>query len=203
MTAEQLQHLLVYLGYDTGGVGNGYGPKTTQAVRDFQREFGGLAVDGKAGQLTEAALRKAVGEGWTRPRKTESVPNLGTITGNGPMTAADWAKTKYFRREEPFIGCSCGKCGGFPVEPQKQLMRLAVKVREHFDAPMIPTSTVRCAAHNAASGGAASSRHLKGLAMDFKINGHSASEILAFVKRQPEVNYAYAVNDRVVHMDVN
>ena len=109
---------------------------------------------------------------------------------------------QYFRRDEPFIACPCGKCGGFPVEPSEKLMRLADRVREHFGAPMIPTSTVRCPAHNAAVGGVAASYHLKGKAMDFYIKGLPASTVLAWVRTQG-VHYAYAIDSSAVHMDVS
>lgn len=149
------------------------GPQTQKAMEKFLSEFGSRDLKG------------AVLQDWQRPK------------GNY------WQHIRYFKRNEPFIGCSCGKCGGFPVEPEKKLMVLADRVREHFASAMIPTSTVRCEAHNAAVGGVKNSRHLKGKAMDFKVTGHTAAEILAYVKQQPEVRYAYAVNSRVVHMDID
>lgn len=46
LTVLQIQHLLVFLGYDTGGVKGILGPKTKAAAYDFQKEFGGLALAG-------------------------------------------------------------------------------------------------------------------------------------------------------------
>lgn len=191
MTTEQLQHLLVFLAYDTGGADGTYGPKTRQAVLDFQKEYGGLAVDGDAGETIWESLRRAIGSGWIRPERSADDEDVSW-----------WGAIRYFRRDESKIACSCGRCGGFPVEPSRTLMELADRIRGHFDAPMTPTSTVRCPAHNRAVGGAANSRHLWGKAMDFRIQGKPAGEIIDYVNQQPEVRYAYPVNSRVVHMDV-
>lgn len=200
MTIEQLQHLLSYLGYDTGGVGNGYGPKTTQAVRDFQREFGGLEEDGKAGSETKKALRKAVGDGWIRPEKAEAVPNSGTA-------GTFWDEIEYFTREE--FKCRCGQyhapyCDGFPVEPDETLVRTANQIRGNLGRKAIPTSGIRCQKHNADQPNAAeNSKHLYGKALDFYVEGYTGGQLLAEVKRHPKVNYAYIVSGNVVHMDVN
>ncbi len=148
------------------------GPQTKQAQRCFCNEFG------------SGDLLQAVKADWKRP-------------------ASDfWQEIQYFKRNDPFIGCSCGSCGGFPVEPEKILLVLADRVRGHFGAPLIPTSTVRCKAHNAAVGGVKNSRHLLGKAMDFRVKNVPAETVLAYVKKQPEIRYAYQVNHRVVHMDI-
>ena len=150
--------------------------------REFQREYG-LEADGIAGKATEAALRKAVFESWERP---DAPPEPG---------AGWWKDIRYFTRSEPFIACSCGRCGGFPAEPSEKLMRLA-------GSPMIPSSTLRCPAHNRAVGGVANSRHLTGKAMDFSIRGWPSAKTLALVKSMPETAYAYAIDEGHVHMDV-
>lgn len=189
MTVKQLQHLLGYLGYDVEPDGV-YGLQTGSAVRRFQEKFPGLKADAIAGDETQEALVRAVGENWQRPA--------------AGAAAEFWKEIRYFHREEPFIGCSCGQCGGFPAEPAESLMKLADRVREHFDMPMIPTSTVRCRAHNGAVGGVENSRHLLGKAMDFWIPGASAEQVLSYVKRQADTRYAYIIGGGpAVHMDVN
>mgnify|MGYP003304469701 CR=1 FL=1 len=80
-----------------------------------------------------------------------------------------------------------------PAEPNEALVRLADRVREHFGAPVIVSSGVRCITHNALVGGAVASRHMAGKAMDFCVKGKSASEVLAFVQSQKDVRYAYAI----------
>ena len=90
----------------------------------------------------------------------------------------------------------------FPVEPSEKLMRLADKVRAAAGSPMIPSSTLRCPAHNRAVGGVANSRHLTGKAMDFSIRGWPSAKTLTLVKSMPETAYAYAIDEGHVHMDV-
>lgn len=187
MTMEQIQHLLCYLGYDSGAVDGICGGKTTQALRLFQADAG-LTVDGIPGAQTQAGLKAAVAGDAFRVQEEK----------NG----AFWDAIQYFRREDAYIGCPCGACGGFPVEPKEKLMRLADRVRRAAGKTMIPTSTVRCTAHNAAVGGVANSRHLLGQAMDFYIPGMNAQEILTLLRAEADVAYSYAINDTAVHMDV-
>lgn len=192
MTMYQIQLLLLYLGYAPGSPDGLEGGKTREAVTQFQKNFGGIAVDGIAGEETQKALKCAVVYGSLRRQREGAEEKSDTF----------WKEIQYFTRAEPYIGCSCGRCGGFPVEPAEKLMRLADKVRRLAGAPMIPTSTVRCAAHNSAVGGVKTSRHLQGCAMDFYIQGWDAGKTLQLVKQQPETAYAYAIDENAVHMDV-
>ena len=187
MTVTQIQLLLTYLGYTPGAVDGIAGEKTRTAVRAFQ-QAAGISVDGVAGKQTCQALKEAIFQ--DRFRKS------------GEEEGDFWKDIRYFSRSDPYIGCSCGACGGFPAEPAEKLMRLADRVREQAGVPMIPSSTVRCKAHNAAVGGVANSRHLTGCAMDFSIRGWPADRTLALVRPQKEVNYAYAIDGTHVHMDV-
>lgn len=168
MTITQKQHLLNYLGYDTGGVDGIWGPKSQKAEKDFRAARNGTNVS------LEIALKAAVAG--------EDV----------------WDTVKYFTPGE--FACKCG-CGcDTPVEPR--LLRLADQVRSHFGAPCIVSSGVRCEKHNKAVGGVSGSRHLQGKAMDFRIEGSSATKTLAYVQSLPGVRYAYAIDKNYVHMDV-
>lgn len=190
MTVKQIQCLLAYLGYDPGALDGAAGKNTRGAVARFQTQEG-LTPDGIAGEKTQKALLAAVAAGRMYAPKP--------ATGDGP---AWWREIRYFKRNEPYIACSCGRCGGFPAEPDERLMRLADSLRREANAPLIPSSTVRCPAHNRAVGGVANSRHLSGKAMDFSIPGWPAPKILTLLQRHPEVRYAYAINQTHVHMDV-
>lgn len=195
MTVRQTQCLLEYLGYDPGGVDGAYGAKTEAAVKKFQAAEG-LNDDGVAGKLTWAALLDAVSQGRVyKPPDTAGKE----ATSGGPNW---WADIKHFSRDEAYISCPCGKCGGFPKEPAEKLMRLADAVREAAGRPMVPSSTVRCATHNAVVKGVWNSRHLLGHAMDFRIPGLSAAEILGIVRQQKNVVYCYAIDAQHVHMDI-
>ena len=192
MDTRQIQALLVYLGYDPGEVDGIPGRNTRRAVLAFQAAEG-LVQDGSPGPLTQAALLEAVACGRCRQAQA-----------SGAQTVPEWwADIRYFKRTDSGIACPCGRCGGFPVEPTERLMRLADRVREAAGAPMCPSSTVRCQAHNdELSGSVPNSRHLSGKAMDFCIRGWGADRTLALVRQQPEVRYAYAIDNRYVHMDV-
>lgn len=192
MDTRQIQALLVYLGYDPGEVDGIPGRNTRRAVLAFQAAEG-QAQDGSPGPLTQAALLEAVACGRCRQAQA-----------SGAQTVPEWwADIRYFKRTDSGIACPCGRCGGFPVEPTERLMRLADRVREAAGAPMCPSSTVRCQAHNdELSGSVPNSRHLSGNAMDFCIRGWRADRTLALVRQQPEVRYAYAIDNRYVHMDV-
>ena len=196
MTIKQVQQLLDYLGYDPGASDGVDGRLTQAAVRRFQGAEG-LTVDGIAGEQTQIRLKDAV---WQdRFAKDNTVPSSGQ---SPDKTGTFWDSIKYFSRDEPYIACPCGRCGGFPVEPAEKLMRLADAVREAAGKPMVPTSTVRCDAHNAEVGGVATSRHRLGHAMDFVIPGMTANQILTIVRKQKNVVYCYAINERAVHMDI-
>lgn len=185
MTIKQVQLLLAYLGYDPGPVDGLDGPRTKGAAVEFQKEFLGQAAEDGAGEQTREALQKAVGSGWVRPEDTQGF----------------WNGIRHFRREE--FRCRCGRCGGFPVEPEEGLVRLAEQVRAHFDVPVTVSSGVRCRAHNREVGGVLNSRHLLGKAVDFSARGVSARELLGFVQGLEGVRYAYGIDGSYVHMDVN
>ncbi len=192
MTVMQKQHLLAYLGYYTGTMDGAFGPKSRAATEAFQRDYG-LTPDGVFGPLTQARILEVIASGET--------PENTAQAADGPDW---WDEIQYFKQDEKGIACPCGRCGGFPVEPAETLMRLADRVREAAGAPMCPSSTVRCQAHNdELSGSVKNSRHLSGKAMDFCIRGWGAARTLALVRQQPEVRYAYAIDDSYVHMDVN
>ena len=87
-------------------------------------------------------------------------------------------------------------------ETQRELLTMADRVREKLGAACLVSSGLRCSRHNVSVGGVASSRHLTGKAMDFCAVGKTAAQVLAVVRDQPELGYAYAIDDSYVHMDV-
>lgn len=198
MTLKQKQALLAYLGYYDGPLDGLWGEKSQRATIDFQRAYmAQTAVDGIFGTETEKRILEVVA-GGEKPvdKNAEKVEIVDTAPG------AFWKDIRYFTRAE--FRCPCGKCGGFPVEPDEALVRLADQVREHFGAPATVSSGVRCQAHNdELPGSAKNSYHVKGKAMDFCVRGISGAKLLAYVKTMP-VHYAYQINESdFVHMDVN
>lgn len=186
MTIKQRQHLLAYLGYYKGTVDGIWGPLSRSAAQSFQQNFGGLSADGEVEAETEAALRRAVADGMPeQPAQTDG-----------------WDQIRYFSREE--FRCKCGGryCDGFPSEMKQKVVQVADRARSHFGAPGHVVSGLRCPQHNANSGGVANSRHMSGDAIDLRIDGVSGKDLLAFVAQQPEIRYAYKINETNVHFDI-
>lgn len=159
MTTKQVQLLLLYLGYDSVGEADGsYGKKTMAAVRQFQQDFGGIQVDGLAGEETHKALRHAVAYGMEKV--TTETPTEAETTGTF------WDEIEYFTREE--FRCKCGGkyCNGFPVEPVEATVRALDALRRKLGVPLTVTSGIRCENHNANCGGVKNSQHKTGLAAD-------------------------------------
>ena len=192
MTLKQKQALLAYLDYYDGLLDGLWGEKSQMATIDFQRAYmEQTEVDGIFGATTEKRILEVVASG-EKPVVKENL-----------TAPADWWKDiRYFTRAE--FRCPCGKCGGFPVEPEERLVRLADMVRQHFDAPATVSSGVRCQAHNdELPGSAKNSYHLRGKAVDFCVQGVPGATLLAYVRTLP-VHYAYQIgNSDFVHMDVN
>ena len=146
------------------------------AVTSFQTDYG-LTADGIFGPLTKAKILQLI------------------------CQEDGWGGIRYFTRGE--FACKCGRfCDGFPAEPDQTLVGIADGVRQHFGSAAIVTSGVRCKQHNANVGGVSNSRHLSGKAMDFRITGRSAAEVLDYVNQLSDVRYAYAIDSQHIHMDV-
>ena len=112
-----------------------------------------------------------------------------------------WDEIEYFDREE--FRCQCGGkyCDGYPAEMQEQVVRVADAARKHFGNPAHVISGLRCDTWNTIQDGVWNSQHKFGEAVDLRISGVSAEELLAFVNTQ-NIRYAYAINGTNVHFDV-
>ncbi len=179
MTIKQKQCLLCYLGHYDGTIDGIWGPKSLEAVRAFQRSQG-MAVTGEFDQSTRERI-------------------LAIITDTGEETW--WEEIRYFKPAE--FACKCGGlCDGATAQMEETLVRTADRLRAYFAAPITVSSGLRCRQHNANVGGVANSRHLSGKAMDFCVAGKMAQEVLAAIRLLPQIRYAYAIDARFVHMDV-
>ena len=178
------QALLLVNGYYKGGVDGIWGTLSKTATRYFKKDFG-LADNDTYDTETEKALRHAVAYGM--PARKEEAPVSGDF----------WDSIKYFRKAE--FACKCG-CGASEME--EKLIKTADKVRGYFGKTMIVSSGRRCSTHNARVGGVSNSRHLSGKAMDFCVSDMSASMVLTYVQKLPEIRYAYAIDNNYVHMDI-
>lgn len=187
MTNKQKQHLLAYLGYYVGDINGKWDDLCKVACEAFQKDFGGIAVDGICGPETEKALKHAVAFGISQ--KEEAGDDF-------------WKNIDHFTRAE--FKCKCGgkHCNGYPAEMQKNVVEVAERARRHFGSPCFVSSALRCRQHNANVGGVSNSRHLGGKAIDCRIEGVTAAKLLDYVKQQPEIRYAYAIDENHVHFDI-
>ena len=182
MTAKQKQALLSYFGYYDGPLDGLWGEKSQQATIDFQRAYMAQGdVDGIFGAATEKRILEVIATG----EKPVVKDNLTTGSGVKVDTAPDWWKDiRYFTRAE--FRCPCGKCGGFPVEPEEKMVRTVDAIRAKLGKPIgivdSGGSGVRCPEHNAKVGGVATSYHLKGMAADL----HCATATPAEMKKAAE-----------------
>jgi uncharacterized protein YcbK (DUF882 family) len=63
------------------------------------------------------------------------------------------------------FACKCG-CGFDTPDPH--LIHVLQRIRDDFKAPLVITSGCRCKAHNTTVGGATTSQHVQGKAVDIK-----------------------------------
>lgn len=174
MTVKQRQHLLAYLGYYVGPVDGDWGSGSREAAKAFQRSYNDITgksiqVDGYGGPDTDKALRYAVANDLM---KQEPVSDSGT----GAQTGTFWDESEFFDREEFRCQCKGKYCNGFPVEPEKELVRVCNEIRRRLGVPVSIVdsggSGVRCTRHNAAVGGVGNSNHLHGRAADLHSSKH-------------------------------
>ena len=215
MTIKQIQALLIYHGFDPGTPDGIMGKKTAEAVRQFQTRVG-LTADGAPGELTQKALRTYMDT--PMPEKPAESQQGAVTEGNPALTGhPPWWKTiKHFTPME--MRCPCGKCGGFPKEPEEKLMRVLDDIREHFGVPVtiVPLppnnphaggSGVRCQAYNdSLSGSVPNSRHVQGKAADIIVRGFSGSAVEAYCQslvKQGRLRYCYVIGGgNSVHIDI-
>lgn len=202
MTAKQKQALLSYLGYYDGALDGIWGEKSQWATIDFQRAYMEQEdVDGIFGAATEKRILEVIATG-EEPKESVQID-----------TAPGWWKDiRYFRRDE--FRCPCGRCGGFPVEPQEAIVRAVDDLRAALGVPIIIVppdghsggSGVRCQAYNdSLFGSVPNSRHVKGKAVDFIARGKSDAEIetyLGKIKSAGVIRYWYRISAGAHHMDV-
>ncbi len=186
MDVTQKQCLLSFLGfYPARQIDGIWGPESEKATRAFQTKYG-LTADGIFGPAAQEKARQIVG------------------TGEMPREDREdwWEDMEYFSPEE--FRCKCGGkyCNGFPARMQKDAVWIAEMARRQFGRPGHVVSGLRCRQHNANSGGVSNSQHMYGEAVDLRIEGVSGAALLDYVRKLPQVRYAYQINSTNVHFDI-
>ena len=178
--------------------------KSAQIIKAIQKVItdGKIAVDSLAGLETKDATVRWQAEHGLTPDGIAGVNTRAKITEESNDNDDDWWRNvRYFSRKE--FACKCGRyCDGYHAQMQRSEVELADRAREELKGVGFISSGLRCSQHNANVGGVSNSRHLSGKAIDLRIEGKSARQTLAWVQKQPQVRYAYAIDTNYVHMDV-
>lgn len=96
------------------------------------------------------------------------------------------------------LNCSCG-CGGTITD--ERLIWILSTVRAHFGKPIIITSGYRCPAYNAKVGGAKSSQHLTGKAVDFQVKGVEPKEVQGYLDSILAGRFGVGYGKTFTHLD--
>lgn len=123
---------------------------------------------------------------------------------------SEWG-TKYPNFKKAEFKCPCGKCNGYGDGIASSLLVTLQKLRDKYGKLQI-TSGYRCASHNKAVGGSTNSKHTKGQAADFYLDGFNSQskrvDMVNELKKTEYYNYSYTnVNGNhpnmgnVVHID--
>ena len=210
MEAWRKQCLLAYCGYyPFKEIDDIWGKQSRQAIEAFQRDYE-IQVDGIFGNGTLARILEVIynqEEPAAKDAAVDKIPeNSVTVDKDNLTTGTFWDHIRYWKREE--FACRCGNyhapyCNGFPVEPDQTLVELVDDIRHDFGRPAHPSSGIRCEQHNADQPNSApNSRHKRGKALDFFIEGVSGAALLARAQADPRTNYAYIISGQYVHVDV-
>lgn len=195
MTIQQIQNLLQYLGYYTIQVDGLPGPGTTAAVFKFQKDFGGIAVDGVPGADTQKALKHAIAYGIDKKPDTSE-----------PSSQEQEEPTEYAAEYLQSDGCyhiprgvnvqlsknlwsseimcqGVGCCNESIIS--KRVVDAFQRVRDIYGGPITigdsGGSGYRCPIHNAEVGGASGSLHMTGNALD--LHASDTSRLLKAVEQ--------------------
>ena len=206
MTTKQRQNLLAYLGYYSGNIDGIYGQQTQAAVERFQEAFGGIEVDGVAGDETDKAMRHAVAYGMpdsvmhTTPVDKISENSVSVDKEN--LTTASADAEQYLQSDGCYhiprgvdvqlsknlwaheIHCQGNGCCRESII-SKQMVEMFQLIRDDYgdsiEIAQAGGSGYRCSIHNSEVGGAYASLHMTGNALD--LHCRDKDKLLAVVNR--------------------
>ena len=205
---KKLQEILNELGFDCGKADGIFGPKTQNAVKQFQKE-NGLAVDGIVGPRTQNKLneKQKTKSQSGNVKKLQTILNqigidVGKVDGiAGPKTIAGikqfqkifgltvdgiagpktWAVLEKAKNVKHFKvkEFACKHCGEIKIDINL-LIKLEELRRAIGNRPIIINSGYRCKTHNTRVGGAKNSQHLYGKAADIRVPNMSPRTLEKF-----------------------
>jgi uncharacterized protein YcbK (DUF882 family) len=107
------------------------------------------------------------------------------------------------------IKCKCGKCTQDTIDYEivkyfQIVCDECANVKGLDKVTVIVTSGNRCVEHNAKEGGKPTSKHLIGKAIDFKVKGYTAEELIVIAGLVLPVGkfYAYSPAEGVMHLQL-
>lgn len=107
---------------------------------------------------------------------------------------------RYFQPAE--FACKC--CGQNGIDPQ--LVDMLDELRDQCGFPLVISSGYRCTKRNQAVGGARSSAHVEGYAVDIRCHGLRAHRVLevAMLMGFPGIGVKQtgAIENRFIHLDI-
>lgn len=164
LTIKQRQEYLKYLGYYKGKIDGIVGEKTREAYLKLQKDyfFRKKDKDGLYGSDTDKLL--------------VDVYNVKRYTKNFDI-----------KKDQLFCRCKGKYCTGYPAYINVDLLKNLQSERDKWGATTV-TSMLRCKEWNKIQGGVANSKHLKGMAVDYR-NSHTRS----LANRKECINYWFTL----------
>ena len=189
MTDKQKQCLLVYLGYDTGGVDGIWGDKSRLATEAFQRDYG-LEPDGVFGDGTAQRIREVIATGEKPGSQAQEdsgyVPDAAKyLQSDGYYHIPRGVDVQLSKNLWAYEIHCCGKGCCTDSIISKRMVEMFQKIRDAYgDSIEIATaggSGYRCKTHNVSVGGAYNSLHLTGDALD--LHCRDKARLLSIVEK--------------------
>ena len=190
MTTKQRQNLLAYLGYYSGDIDGIYGQQTKAAVERFQEAFGGIVVDGLAGDETDKAMRHAVAYGMPeeiadKMSATASAAADKYLQSDGcyhiPRGVDVQLSKNLWAHEIHCQGNGCCKESIISEAMVEMFQLIRDDYGDSIEIAQAGGSGYRCSIHNAAVNGAFGSLHKEGNALD--LHCRDKEKLLAVVNR--------------------
>ena len=103
---------------------------------------------------------------------------------------------KYFNRKE--FSCKCG-CGFDSVD--YELVSILEELREHYNSPVIVSSSARCLEHNRSIGSTDKSQHTKGRAADITVKGVTPMAVHTYLNEKYPDQYGLGFYNTFTHID--
>jgi uncharacterized protein YcbK (DUF882 family) len=100
------------------------------------------------------------------------------------------------------FACQCGNCNKGFEDMRSPLLTKLYALRDAYNRPIIVTSAIRCAAHNAAVSNAKNSAHLRGWAVDIKFRSmEEGYALVALITELGFRRFGIKYSQNIIHLD--